>query len=209
MLALPLAACASAHTDPAAIEADASVTPMVDAPKQSGNMDAPAEVGCMQTFTGALATWDFTAEPGMQAMTAVKTSAPGIVAGPIERASVLTAVSGLNAINSSNWPLGLLPDPAKHYRVTITPPSGCSLQITAMSIDAKSSATGPAMAILQTSVDGYAQPTVLSTSMLSAPAMSMPAETQMVELRVSGFAASSAAGTMRLQGTFVISGSLL
>jgi len=207
-----------AKPEPWATKDDAAVMPMTDArvdARQSGNTDAPAtetdapmQGGCTQAFTGALATWSFAAEPGNQVMTAASATAPGVVAGAIERAGTLTAVSGANAINSSGWPLTTQPDPLKHYRLTIAPPTGCGLQITALSIDAKSSTTGPTMAVVQTSIDSFVQQTALSTATVSTPAMSLPAQTQMIELHVSGFSASSSAGTMRLQGTFTITGSL-
>src|SRR5262245_11016917 len=101
-----LGACAHARTEPGGDDQQAqpdAATPRPDAPRQS-TADAPS-TGCASAFTGVLATWDFATQPGNQASTPVKTAAPGLVAGPIERASTLTPVSALNAINSSNWPI--------------------------------------------------------------------------------------------------------
>src|SRR6185503_4016053 len=106
LLTAALAACATARTEPGGgddvqAQPDAAPMPRPDAPQQT-TADAPQSTGCASPFTGVLATWDFAAETGMQASTAVKTTATGIVASPLERATTLTAVSGLNSINSSN-----------------------------------------------------------------------------------------------------------
>jgi len=209
LLTTALGACATARMEPGGDDQQAqpdAATPLVDAPRR---VDAPSMAGCAQAFTGVLATWDFAAETGSQASTAVKTTATGVVAGPIERATALTAVSGANSINSSSWPTAAQPDPAKHYKLTIAPPTGCALQITSLAIDARASATGPMMAAVTTSLDSYGQPIAIAPNAVSSPAMSMSAQSTMVELHVSGFAASATAGTMRLQGAFTISGSLL
>lgn len=210
LLTTLLGACATARQEPreGQEQPDASAA-SPDAPRQSGTADAPQTGGCTNAFTGVLATWDFAAETGNQASTAVKSTATGVVAGSIERATALTPVSGANAINSSNWPTAAQPDPAKHYKLTIAPPSGCTLQITSLAIDARASATGPAMAAVTTSVDSYGQQLAIAPTAMSTPAMSIPAQTTMVELHVSGYSASATTGTFRLQGLFTVSGSLL
>jgi len=208
LLTAALGACATARQEPREGQPDASPA-SPDAPKQSGTADASQTGGCTNAFTGVLATWDFAAELGNQASTAVKSTATGVVAGSIERATGLTPVSGANAINSSNWPTAAQPDPAKHYKLTIAPPSGCALQITSLAIDARASATGPAMAAVTTSVDSYGQQLAIAPTAMSTPAMSIPAQTTMVELHVSGYAASATTGTFRLQSLFTVSGSLL
>jgi hypothetical protein len=205
-----LTACATAQMDEKRgdqAQPDSGTT-QADAPKQSGSPDAPAAGGCTSAVTGTLATWDFIAEPGNQASTPVKTVATGVVAGPVERAAVLTPVSGANAINSSNWPTTAQMDPTKHYKLTITPPSGCKLSITAVAIDAKASATGPTTAVVGTSADNYGGMATISTSVASAPSIAVTNQTATVELHVCGYGASSTSGTLRLQGTLSITGSL-
>ncbi|HEY5921487.1 MAG TPA: hypothetical protein VIV11_07440 [Kofleriaceae bacterium] len=210
LLAAALTACATARWEPTGDQAqpDAGTTTQVDAPRQTGSADASMSGGCTQAFTGTLASWSFATETGTQPSTPVTTKAPGVTAGPIERAPALTPVSGANAMNSSNWPLTTQPDPTKNYKLTIAPPSGCTLSITGLAIDAKASATGPTMAAVTTSVDSYGQQTAISTALASTPALSIPAQTAMIELRVSGYGANATTGTLRLQGTFTLTGSL-
>jgi hypothetical protein len=198
-----LGACATARNEPRG-EADAAV----DAPRSSGSADAATSTGCANAFTGVLATWDFTGEAGNQASTAVKTTVTGIVAGPVQRAIGLTAVSGANAINSSNWSTAAQPDLTKYYALTIAPPSNCTLAITMVALDARASGTGPAMASVATSADGYAQKATASTAAASMAAVAVPAQGAQVELRIYGYDASATAGTLRLQTTLAITGSL-
>jgi hypothetical protein len=216
LVTILLGACATARMEPTGgdqAQPDAgSGTPRadarVDAPQQSGTADAPSTGGCANVVSGTLATWDFAAQPGNQASTPVKTTATGVVAGAIERSAALTAVSGANAINSSNWPTAAQPDPTKHYKLTLAPPSGCSLSITAIAIDARASTTGPAMAAVASSVDTYASNVTISTAAASAPVMSVVNQTGTVEVHVLGYSATGTAGTLRLQGVLTVSGSL-
>lgn len=197
-----LAGCATA-AEPPASSADASI----DAITSTGGADA-ATTGCAQAFTGTLATWDFAAEPGNQPSTAVKMAATGVTAGPVQRAPTLTTVAGTNSINSSNWTTATQLDSSKYYAFTVTPPSGCALSITSLAIDAKASPTGPAMAAVATSLNAFTQPVAISTAMASTPSLSTAAQSSMIEVRVFGFGATATNGTLRLQGTLTVMGSL-
>ena len=135
------------------------------------------------------------------------TTATGITAGAVQRAAALTAVSGANSINSSSWPTAAQADATKYYALTIAPPSGCMLSLTALAIDAKASGTGPAAAAVATSLDAFAQLVTISTSAASTPAVTAT-HGGPIELRVYGYSASAAAGTLRLQGTLSVQGSL-
>jgi len=182
-------------------------------PDASGSVDAAQDIdapsgACAMPFSGVLATWTFTGQPGNQASTPSSSTAPGVTAGAVQRSSGLTAVSGSGSINSSNWSLTAMADTTKYYTFTVTPPSGCAMDLTMLSIDAKSSSTGPTMAQVGTSADTYGQTSMVATSTASTPALSVSGASGMIELRVSGFSASGAAGTMRVQNTLKITGSL-
>jgi hypothetical protein len=210
VLLTTLFGCATASVEPngdSHARPDAATTRM-DAPKQMGTGDAPTSGGCAHAMTGTLAVWDFATQPGSQVSTPVKTRAPGVVAGPVERAATLTPVSGTNAINSANWPTGLLPDLTKHYKLTLAPPSGCTISIATIAIDAKASATGPLIAAIATSADSYATAITISTAAASAPVMSIASQPAMVEVHVLGFGAETTSGTLRLQGLLTVTGSL-
>ena len=206
-----LSACAVARNDPddnGNADADAGVTPMADARPGSTGTDGSTSATCANPFTGVLATWTFAAEAGNQAQTPVTSKATAVTAGPVQRAAGLTPVSGANAINSSGWATAATRDTTKYYTLDLAPAHGCSMTITAASIDAKASATGPTMAVVSTSVDTFAEATALSTSAPSAPTLTMTPQTTGVEVRVYGFGASSGTGTMRLQTTLSITGSI-
>jgi hypothetical protein len=205
LLTMWLAACATAAEPPGGSGAgeDASI----DATTSTGSADG-AMPGCAQAFAGTLATWDFTTEPGNQPSTAVKMTATGVTAGPIQRAPTLTTVAGANSINSSNWSTAAQPDTSKYYAFTITPPSGCTLSIATLALDAKASPTGPAMAAVATSINAFTQPVAISTAVPSTPSLATAAQSSMIEVRVFGFGAMATNGTLRLQGTLSIMGSL-
>lgn len=189
--------------DDAGTKMDASMQGTADAPKQ---VDAPPANPC--AFSGVMVTYSFASAAGNQASTAASTTATGVTAAPITRAATLTAVSGAGSINSSNWATSATLDPTKYYTFSITPPSGCALTLTSAAVDAKSSGTGPASAAIATSADNYATTAAVSTSAASTPALTVSGATSAVEIRVYGYGATATGGTMRLQSTLTINGSL-
>lgn len=170
--------------------------------------DGPPSSGCAQAFTGVLATWTLTGQAGSQASTPVSSTATGVTAGALTRSAGLTAVSGTNSINSSGWPTANMADTTKYYAVTITPPSGCNLALSSAAIDVAHSGTGPAAGSIATSSDNYVQQTTMSTGAVAMPSLVVSGGTTQLELRFYGFMASSASGTMRLQNTVSLTGSL-
>jgi hypothetical protein len=170
-------------------------------------IDAPAG-SCAMPFSGVLATWSFAGQTGSETQVASSSTAPGVTAGAVKRAAAINATTGSGSINSNGWASTAQVDPTKYYTFTITPPSGCALDLTSLAIDAKSSATGPAMAAVGTSSDSYAQTSTVGTAAASTPSLSVSGATGMIEVRVFGFSASSSSGTMRVQNTLTISGAL-
>jgi len=206
VVVLVVVGCASGRNEePASDAAIADSSPTSDA--AATGMDSTTSA-CTAAFTGTLATWSFAGEAGNQASTAVATKATGITAGAVTRAAGLTAVTGSGSINASNWPVTAQRDLAKYYAFTIAPPAGCTLSITGASIDAKSSGTGPASGAVSTSVDTYAATTTVSTTAPGAVALTVTNAPGMVEVRVYGFAATAAGGTLRLQDSLSIDGQL-
>ncbi|HUJ62665.1 MAG TPA: hypothetical protein VLX92_29385 [Kofleriaceae bacterium] len=170
--------------------------------------DAQQSGSCAQAFTGTLGTWSFASEPGSQASTSSSGSAPGVTAGEFKRSSGLTTSTGANSINSANWATSAQLDPSKYYTATITPPSGCTMSITGIGIDAKASATGPASGAVATDADNFQQTSPVDTNSQSSPSLSVSAATGAVEIRIYGYGASGTSGTFRVQTTFTVSGSL-
>lgn len=181
-----------------------------DGPQQhvdASTIDSPPG-SCANAFSGALATWSFTGEPGSQTSTAATSTATGVTAGAVSRSAGLTVASGVGSINSSNWPTTATRDTTKYYTFSITPPSGCQLDLSSLSIDAKSSSTGPTMAVVATSDDAYSQTSTVSTTAPSTPALHVSGATTAIQLRVYGFGASSTGGTLRIQNTLTLTGVL-
>lgn len=158
-------------------------------------------------YTGALATWNLSAEAGSQTMTAGSTTVTGVVAGALTRASGLTATSGAGSINSSGWATSAARDTTKYYAFSITPPSGCAVDLTSLAIDTKSSGSGPASVSLATSADNFAASTAVTANMATTVTVTATSTTAL-EIRVYGYAATAASGTMRIQNTLTATGTL-
>ncbi len=158
--------------------------------------------------TGVLATFDFDGEPGDQSGTAVKTTASDLTVGEVKRASALTGVSGNNSMNSSGWSTSSSPDTGKYYTFTITPNSACTLDITSISIDSKTSGSGPAKGSLATSKDGFGLKTAFTPGSPASVSTSISGATGALEIRIYGYDAASGAGTFRVQSSLTVTGSL-
>lgn len=211
LLLIACVGCASAR-DEADAKQDAAVGGSVDdassldASGSSTGTDSGTSGGC--AFSGALATWTFTSETGNQASTAASASATGVTASVVARSPGLTAVSGQNSINSSNWPTTAQLDTMKYYTLSITPPASCMVAITTVAIDARASGTGPASAVAATSVDAFVQTTSVSTTAPGTITLDTSPTASPVELRVYGYAATGVNGTLRLQQTLTVNGTI-
>ena len=180
----------------------ATTTPM-------DNIDGSIPPGnCAKPVTGMLASWDFTAAPGSQQSTGPLTMATGLVAGPVSRSPALMPSDGTNSINASNWPTSGSIDPASYFTLTLTPPAGCAMDITSMALDIKSSGTGPTSAAIATSADTFSHTSSASTTAPSTPTLTVSNQAGAVEIRIYGFAAQAATGTMRIENQLGVTGSL-
>ena len=202
-----LASCATAEPS---VANDGNNNTVVDAPRnvnadaRTPTGDAPSG-GC--AFSGVLATWDFTGQTGSEASVVSASAATGVTAGPVTRATALTAASGSGSINSTNWPTSGTLDATKYYAFTIAPPSGCSLKITTLGLDAKASGSGPATGVVATSSDSYAMTASASTSAPSTPALNVTSSASL-EVRVFGYGATSTGGTFRVENTLTVNGTI-
>jgi hypothetical protein len=234
-LAASLGACATAVVDPgstpsgshdaghdAASFAKDSGAPGQDAASFGGDAGAPAvdsgsptvpDSGSTQTsnctpYTGALATFDFTNEPGNQASTAATSVATGVSAGALSRSTSLTATSGTSSINASNWTTSQSLDPTRYYTFTITPDQGCAVDLTSLSITTAASKTGPASGSIATSDDKFGKTVPFTIGSAATPSLTVSGSTGAIEVRVYGFGASSTAGTLRIATTLTVTGSV-
>ena len=155
-----------------------------------------------------VATWSFAGEVGSQPTTAATSKASGVTAAPVSRSAALVVASGVGSINSSGWATTSSLDSTKYYTLSVTPAAGCVLDLSSLAIDAKSSGTGPTLAVVATSADSFGQTASISTSAPSTGNLSVAGASGMVELRVFGYSASSTSGTMRIQNTLTLTGSV-
>lgn len=171
-------------------------------------MMPPPPGSCTMPFTGVLGTWSFAGQPGTQASTAAASSAPGVMASGISRAPALMAAAGTGSISAGNWPTGSQLDSQSYFTLALTGPSGCTLEVSTLAIDAKSSTTGPASAAVGTSADAFAHTVAVSTSAPSMPSLAVMSTTGNLEIRIYGFAATATGGTLRIQNMLSVSGVL-
>jgi hypothetical protein len=193
-----------------AAQVDAAVA-APDAPGTPGPGDVDAAVspsGCATPYTGVLATWAFAGALGSQAATTGTATAPGLTVTGLTRAPALTVASGAGSINASNWPMGAQPDTTKYFTLSLTPPAGCTLVVSSIALDAKRSASGPAMSALATSADAFAQTVAASSAAPSTATMVGASATGPLEVRILAYGATSPSGTLRIQNTLTITGAL-
>lgn len=171
----------------------------------AAHLDAPA-AGCAQPASGVLATWSMSTAAGSQATTAASSAAPGVTAGDLHRAAALTAAAGAGSMSSSNWTTSAQRDLTRYYTLSIAPPAGCQLDLSSLAVSAKASGTGPATAAVATSADAFALTASVATAAPSTPALAVTDATGAVEVRIYGYAATSASGTLRLQAELTVSG---
>jgi hypothetical protein len=168
----------------------------------------PMGGNCTMPFTGMLGTWDLTSQPGSQVSSPAKMAAPGVTAGGLSRSAALVATSGTNSIAASNWTTGAMPDMTMYFTLSITPPAGCTVSMTGMAVDVASSGTGPTVAAVATSADAFAHTSPISTALPSTPTLAVSKSATAIELRIYGYGAMAATGTMRVQNMMTITGSL-
>lgn len=163
---------------------------------------------CAMAASGELASWDLTGQPGTQDATPAATTLAGVTAQPVTRSPSLSPSPGTDSISASNWPTAGQPDPASYYTLSLAAPSGCGLTLSSIMIDVKSSSTGPASAALSTSEDGFVQDLPVSTSAPGQLTLSITSTSGALELRVYGYSAAAATGTMRIQNALSITGAI-
>ena len=174
--------------------------------------DSLPEAGELVTcaFVGQLVSFDLTKIVAGQASLAPTTKGPGVNAASLAIVGVTVAPTN-GAMNATNWPMGGV-DVTKYYSFSVTPPAGCRMTLTALTVDLKASSAGPAMAAMATSVDGYAALTSLAISSAggsaTVPLAGIRGVNGSVEIHVFGFNARSTVGTMRIENMLSLPGSL-
>ncbi len=130
-----------------------------------------------------------------------------MTAGDVKRGGALTPSAGTGSISSSGWSVGAL-DTTKFYTITLTAPSGCALDATGLALDATSSGTGPTSAAVGTSADAFATTIPASTTAAGTVNLTATAAGGMLEIRIYGSGATATTGTMRIQNTLSVTGTV-
>ena len=169
-------------------------------------VDAVVAPAC--AFSGELVRFDLATASGAQADLAPASTATTLGATVLRRGGV-TTVSTNQAMNASDWPTGAV-DLGKHFTFTVTPPAGCVLTVTSLSVDLKASSTGPKAAAVGSSVDGFgARVSVpITSAQVVVPLPGILHVASALELRVFGSAADASSGTLRLEGTLSVTGTV-
>ncbi len=174
----------------------------IDSGKDSGKPTSAC------SFSGSLVTFDLASLSGVTTQAPATNTATGITATALKRTGV-TATSVSGGFNSSAWPTGAL-DTSKYLSFTLTAPSGCAVTASSVSVILESSNTGPSSASLATSSDSYASKksatTAGATSNVNVNVEVTAGDT--LEVRIYGYSASAAGGTMRASNSIVVNGSI-
>jgi len=95
-----------------------------------------------------------------------------------------------------------------YYTFTVTPAAGCTLGLTSLALDVEASSTGPKNVEVGTSADGYATLSAAVAGTSSGNVALSASAAAAVTVHVFGYGASGSAGTLRIQNTMTLSGTL-
>lgn len=191
-------------------DADASPDAGADAGTDAGP-DAGSDTGitcASHGYSGALVTFGLSGQPGSESSAPATSTAAGVSSSALARSPAITPVSGSGSINSSNWATGSAADATRYYTFTVTPASGCSVTLSSLALDVRASGTGPQDGDVATGVDGFATHSAPFAG-TSTPTVSLSASgSGGIEVRIYGYGAGGSAGTLRIQNTMTLSGSI-
>ena len=170
--------------------------------------------GCSATCTLELvAQWTFTGAAGTEATFAAELADPELATTPVmSRGPGVVPSPAIDAFSASAWTTGAVLDPGDFYRFTVAPAAGTALNLFALALDERRSATGIRSWSVRSSLDGFASDlavvavpddTVFRTQRIALPA-AFRGVTAAVEFRVFGFLAEADGGTWRIDNVTLI-----
>jgi hypothetical protein len=95
------------------------------------------------------------------------------------------------------------------YTFALTPGAGCSLDLKSVDLDVKASGKRPTTGDLATSADSFTEHSASFAGTSKGTATVSATGSGALEIRVYGHGASGTGGTLRIQNTMIVSGSLL
>ena len=163
------------------------------------------------SYSGTLVTYDMNALTGTAAKADPTTVNAGLTATAITRVGV-SGVSANGGLNANNWPNTATANAGKYFTLSFTAPAGCAVATSSITLDLKSSSSGPTKAGLATSADAYATETPATvTTVGGATTVAVVTDTAAggtLEVRIYGYSAALASGTMRVEDVLSIQGNL-
>jgi hypothetical protein len=186
--------------------ADASPDASTDAGRDAGS---DAGITCASHgYSGTLVAFDLSAQPGNESNAPATSTAAGVSSTALARSPAINPASGIGSINASNWATGSAADATRYYTFTVTPASGCSVALSSLALDVRASSTGPRSGDVATSVDAFAMHSPSFAGTIT-PTVSLSASgSGAIEVRIYGYAAGGSTGTLRIQNTMTLSGSI-
>ena len=200
-----------ARVDSGPIDGGAGDTGLAsDAPSDVAKDSSPAgDGGCPGHGTSeALLTFDLSSLSGITTSVMPTTTVAGVTGGALSRSAALTAVSASGGFNSSGWGSGSSADATKYDTFTVIPAAGCTVMLSSVALDVSASGSGPTNGDVATSANAFATHSTAFAG-TSTPTVTLTASgTGAVEVRIYGYGATSSGGTMRIQNTLTLTGSV-
>ena len=161
-----------------------------------------------QSASGTLVLFDFTMLTGSEQSVVPMSLMSGATATTLARSAALVPAAGDGSLNARGWATTNTLDTTEYFTFTVVPAAGCKISLTSLSLSAHASDTGPTMAAIATSSDGFAMVAPFVPNGRSDVALTVSPATGAVEVRIYGYGAGGAAGTMRLDDTLSVVGSV-
>jgi hypothetical protein len=114
-----------------------------------------AAIPHLAAATPFTATYSFVGQPGDETSVAITSNPTGTVFDGIVRGSGLTAISGINSINSEAWTTAATLDPNDYYQFAVTPVPGYDVDLDQIIFSERRSGQGVITIDLRSSLDGY------------------------------------------------------
>src|SRR6201995_2296863 len=170
--------------------------------------------GCSAVCTVQLVThFAFAGAAGTEVTFAADLADPDLAATPVmSRGAGLTPSVAADAVSASAWTPDPALDPAAFYSFTVTPAAGTAMNLRALQLDERRSATGIRSWSVRSSLDGFASDIALfavpDDTLIRTETTPLPLQfhdlTTTVEFRIFGFQAEAAPGTWRIDNVTLI-----
>ena len=189
---------------------------IVDAGEQCDDGNLAAHDGCSATCTIELVTqFSFTGAAGNEVTFIASTADPALATTPMmSRGIGVTAATATDAFSASAWTTGATLDANDFYSFTVAPATGKAMNLRALQLDERRSATGIRSWSVRSSLDGFASDLAVfsvpddtnsRTETAQLPAVFHDLTTA-IEFRIFGYQSEAAGGTWRIDNVALLGG---